>query len=193
LLIKVYPQNQHPQFPEGGWMSQYLDKLEIGSFVDIKGPNGRIEYLEKGKFKIGQHHIQTAHIAMIAGGTGITPMYQILQHILKTRQPYKDRTKLSLIYGNQRPSDIMLREELDEMASHHPGQFSLHYTVDRIDSSNETWKGFTGFVNPEIINACIPRPSDKLLVLICGPPPMVRSVEAHLKDMGYAKNRIGVF
>ena len=40
---------------------------------------------------------------MIAGGTGITPMYQIIKSSLKDPQ---DDTKLSLIYANVNEEDI---------------------------------------------------------------------------------------
>lgn len=43
------------------------------------------------------------HLLMIAGGTGITPMYQIIQSSIKDAS---DRTKLSLIYANVEEDDI---------------------------------------------------------------------------------------
>ena len=43
---------------------------------------------------------------MIAGGTGITPMLQIIRAALKNPL---DRTKLSLIYANVNVEDILLR------------------------------------------------------------------------------------
>ena len=53
------------------------------------------------------------HISMIAGGTGITPMYQVIKAVLKNPD---DDTQLSLLYANQSPDDILLFEELLEMA-----------------------------------------------------------------------------
>ena len=53
------------------------------------------------------------HISMIAGGTGITPMYQVIKAVLKQSD---DDTQLSLLYANQSPDDILLFEELQEMA-----------------------------------------------------------------------------
>ncbi|KAJ4842647.1 LOW QUALITY PROTEIN: hypothetical protein Tsubulata_049804, partial [Turnera subulata] len=34
----------------GGLMSQHLDSLELGSFIDVKGPLGHIEYVGRGNF-----------------------------------------------------------------------------------------------------------------------------------------------
>jgi NAD(P)H-flavin reductase len=48
-------------------------------------------------------------IVMIAGGSGITPMYQIIQSIVHDGS---DRTELSLLFANKTESDILLYEEL---------------------------------------------------------------------------------
>jgi cytochrome-b5 reductase len=53
----------------------------------FKGPLSKIKY-EPNKWK---------HIGMIAGGTGITPMYQVLRHALADKN---DQTKFTLLFGN---------------------------------------------------------------------------------------------
>ena len=50
---------------------------------------------------------------MIAGGTGITPMYQVIKAVLKQAD---DETQLALLYANQSPDDILLFEELQSLA-----------------------------------------------------------------------------
>lgn len=77
LVIKVYTPNE--RFPEGGKMSQLLDSLEIGDAIDIKGPVGEIVYLEPGQLLIKGKPRNASTLAMIAGGTGITPMYQVCE------------------------------------------------------------------------------------------------------------------
>ena len=83
LLIKVYRKNENPRFPEGGWMSQHLECLPVGTYVDCRGPCGRIEYIEHGRFKLGNFKLGFRRVGMIAGGTGITPMYQLIKHVLR--------------------------------------------------------------------------------------------------------------
>lgn len=53
LLIKVYHKNIHPDFPEGGKLTQYLEKLELNSIVNMRGPIGRFFYSGNGNFKLG--------------------------------------------------------------------------------------------------------------------------------------------
>jgi len=43
FVIKVYKAGVHPKFPDGGKMSQYLDTLNIGDTVAMRGPKG--EYI----------------------------------------------------------------------------------------------------------------------------------------------------
>ena len=50
LVIKTYYKEEHPRFPDGGWLSQYMDKMKIGDKLDFKGPTGKIIYEGDGVF-----------------------------------------------------------------------------------------------------------------------------------------------
>nr|CAD7265476.1 unnamed protein product [Timema shepardi] len=173
LVIKVYFKNVHPKFPEGGKMSQYLENMKLGETIDVRGPSGRLIYLGGGKFSIKTLRKDPAHIvsvkkvAMIAGGTGITPMLQLIRYITKEED---DHTEMSLLFANQSEDDILLKQELEEVAESFPDQFKLWYTVDR---PTEGWKYSTGFVSAEMIQEHLFPPSRDTLVLMCGPPPMI--------------------
>jgi ferredoxin-NADP reductase len=52
-------------------------------------------------------------IGMIAGGTGITPMLQIINAIMKEK---KCSIELSLLFANQTEQDILLREMIEDLA-----------------------------------------------------------------------------
>lgn len=71
---------------------------------------------------------------LYTGGTGITPMYQVLQAIMN--DPH-DKTEVSLLSANQTEDDILLRDELEMMASDRPSTLKLWYTLDR---PQEGWK-----------------------------------------------------
>lgn len=58
-------------------MSQYLDSLALGDTIDVKGPTGHVHYTGRGRYTLDGEPYFTTHISMIAGGTGITPMYQV--------------------------------------------------------------------------------------------------------------------
>ena len=76
-MSQVYRANQHPRFPEGGLMSQYLDRMPLGATMDIDGPLGHITYEEPGCLRHLGEDVQVKHFVAVAGGTGITPIVQV--------------------------------------------------------------------------------------------------------------------
>ena len=36
MLIKIYRPNSNPNFPKGGKMTPYLEKLEIGALINVE-------------------------------------------------------------------------------------------------------------------------------------------------------------
>lgn len=183
LLIKVYFKNVHPNFPEGGKLSQYLNSLEMGKSIKCKGPIGKLKYLGDGDFEIITKldpittvlkHYDT--LFMIAGGTGITPIYQIIQSIALNN----DKTKVILIFGNKSTNDFLLKEELDEFVSSKKIDLNVIYTIDKAEDG---WTGEVGFVGKEMLTKYMPDLSSSF-TLTCGPPPMNRSVLNYLKELG---------
>ncbi|KAL8059739.1 hypothetical protein ABFX02_03G106400 [Erythranthe guttata] len=181
LVIKVYFGGVHPKFPNGGIMSQHLDSLELGSFIDVKGPLGHIEYTGKGNFTVHGKQKFAKKLAMIAGGTGITPIYQVMQAILKDPE---DETEMYVVYANRTEDDILLKDELDAWAEKFPARVRVWYVVQ--ESVKEGWKYSLGFVTEAVLREHIPAPTGYTLALACGPPPMLQfAVNPNLEKMGY--------
>jgi len=105
LVVKVYFRDVHPKFPEGGKMSQHLENMTIGDSIDVRGPSGLCVYNGLGIFSIKPDKkspaktIDVTHVSMIAGGTGITPMLQLITAVF--RDPIHDQTNLALLFANQ--------------------------------------------------------------------------------------------
>ncbi|XP_051005133.1 NADH-cytochrome b5 reductase 2 isoform X2 [Acomys russatus] len=191
LIIKIYFKNVHPKYPEGGKMTQHLENMKIGDTILFRGPTGRLFYNEPGTLTVKTGKTSEPekklvhHLGMIAGGTGITPMLQLLRHITKNTS---DRTRLSLLFANQTEEDILLRMELEKIATTHPDQFNLWYTLDR---PPDGWKYSSGFVTADMIKEHLPPPGEATLILVCGPPPLIQEA-AHpsLERLGYTKDMI---
>ncbi|KAH9518803.1 NADH-cytochrome b5 reductase 3 [Bulinus truncatus] len=186
LVVKVYFKNVHPKFPDGGKMTQYLENMDIGDYIDIRGPNGLLQYVGKGSFKIRPDKKaepqtkQAKKVGMIAGGTGITPMLQLVRQVFKDPE---DKTDLWLLFANQTEKDILLRPELEEIQSAHPDRFHLWYTLDRPEAG---WKYSSGFINDEMIKQHLPPPASDTIILMCGPPPMINAAcIPNLDKLGY--------
>ncbi|QCE00392.1 nitrate reductase [NADH] 2 [Vigna unguiculata] len=189
LLIKVYFKGVHPKFPNGGLMSQHLESLSIGSMLDVKGPLGHIEYTGRGNFTVHGKPRFAKRLAMLAGGTGITPIYQVAQAILKDPE---DLTEMHVVYANRTEEDILLREELDAWAKEHSERFKVWYVV---ETAREGWEYSVGFITETIMREHLPEASRDSLALTCGPPPMIQfAVQPNLEKMGYdIKNDLLVF
>ncbi|KAL0349645.1 UNVERIFIED_CONTAM: Nitrate reductase [NADH] [Sesamum radiatum] len=190
LVVKIYFKGVHPKFPNGGQMSQYLDSLELGSSVGVKGPLGHIEYNGKGYFTVHGKQKFAKKLAMIAGGTGITPIYQVIQAILKDPE---DDTEMYLVYANRTEDDILLKDELDAWAEKYPDKVKVWYVIQ--ESIKEGWKYSLGFVTESVMREHIPESSETTLALACGPPPMLQfAVNPNLEKMGYdIKEKLLVF
>eukprot|EP00483_Globobulimina_turgida_P012752 UN12776 len=100
-------------------MTQKLNGLAINEYVQCKGPLGNIHYDGASHLRITEgigkfRDINVNKIGMLAGGTGITPMYQILKSINQNKE--EDQTQISLIFSNKTENDILLKDELYEMS-----------------------------------------------------------------------------
>lgn len=197
LVIKVYRSNVHPKFPDGGKMSQHLDSLKIGETILVHGPKGHMEWKGLGKFTtkpLGKALESRCcrQIAMLAGGTGITPMLQVLHAIFRS-SPHDKVTRVKLLYANQTESDILVRNELEALQEEYGDRFTLWYTIDRSD--NPDWHYDTGFINKEMIEKHLLFPDTKdIQFLMCGPPPMLKfACQPALLELGYSEKDWVVF
>eukprot|EP01134_Creolimax_fragrantissima_P001730 CFRG1730T1 len=181
LVVKTYFANQHPKFPDGGKMTLHLEDMKIGEKIAVRGPSGKITYrgggnlfVEKGimresKYKReAEETLYAKNVGMVCGGSGITPMLQIVRAAMKDPQ---DNTVFHLLFANKSEDDILLRSELETFAKDHPSKFKLWYTI---DESSEGWKYDTGFITKEMMEKHLPRPAKDTILMICGPPPMVK-------------------
>jgi len=144
--------------------------LVPGATIKVKGPKGQMRYSPNMVREIG----------MLAGGTGITPMLQIIRAIMKNPE---DRTRVNLIYANVTEDDILLREDLENLAKQYPEKFGLYLVVEKHGSG---WTGGVGFITEAMIREYCPAPARDIKILICGPPPMVSAMKKHTEVPSYA-------
>ncbi|KRY41759.1 NADH-cytochrome b5 reductase 2 [Trichinella spiralis] len=186
----IYFKDTHPLFPEGGKMTQYLDNLKIGDSINIRGPGGLLTYNGRGCFAIKPSKkadpVQKKYkkVAMLAGGSGIAPMYQLIKASLADSY---DKLEMHLIYANKSEQDILLFEELLNLEMKHPTRFRVWFTIDT--RKGKVWAYSIGFINSEIIKEIFSQPSADLLVLMCGPDAMIETAcQPNLDKLGYARD-----
>lgn len=64
---------------QGGRMSQHIERMKLGDTIDVKGPLGHFIYDGHSQFRNSGKKGIAKKMSMIAGGTGITPMFQIIK------------------------------------------------------------------------------------------------------------------
>lgn len=159
LMVKSYPE---------GIVSKYFASLKPGDTVSFKGPFGK-----------GVHDFRAQeNIGFVAGGSGITPALQLLNEIIT--EP-KDLTKVSLIYANNTENDILLRDELDDMADKYP-HFKVHYVL---NNPTNGWNSDVGLVTKEMMEKHLPSPVDKSRLFVCGPDAMNDMIIRYADELGW--------
>lgn len=144
FVIKKYP---------NGPMSEHVHDMTPGQRLDIKGP------IPKYPIEENKHN----HIVMIAGGTGITPMWQVARKIFSNPN---DKTKVTLVFGNVTEEDILLRKEWNELENTYPQRFRAFYLL---DNPPEGWSFGKGFITKDLLKTIMPEPkADNIKVLVCG-------------------------
>lgn len=157
FVIKHYPD---------GVMSNMLNQVKVGESILISGPvcSMVVPYKENSVEEVG----------MVAGGTGITPMYQLIKSILLSKT---DKTKVSLFYLNKTQADILLQKELDFFAKSYPERFRVVYSLDKVKAGTTNDARFViGGPTEKSLDYILPGPSSDCCILVCGPDGLVGHV-----------------
>ncbi|CAF1013340.1 unnamed protein product [Adineta steineri] len=152
LVIKLYKASGDRS---AGKMSACIDLLKEGDTVECKGPFGGFEYQGNGVISNRGITQKIKKLTIIAGGSGVTGIYQILRHA------YRDGIECDLIYCNKMEEDILLRNELDILQH-------VRYCLSR---QPDNWTGLRGHISQSYI-----KPVQDGLLLCCGPPKMMNSI-----------------
>ncbi|OLN95687.1 Nitrate reductase [NADPH] protein-like protein [Colletotrichum chlorophyti] len=188
VLVKIYYDSPGQQ---GGKMTQALDSIPVGHFVDFKGPIGKFEYLGKGLCSISGRQRRVKRFIMVCAGSGITPIFQVLRAVMKDAE---DPTTCLVLDGNRVEEDILCRKELDAMAAANADRCRLLYSLSKPDAS---WTGLTGRMNAAFfqreVGACRVDAECQDLVLVCGPEAFEANVRESLTALGWKSDDLLFF
>jgi nitrate reductase (NAD(P)H) len=214
LLIKVYFPTT--SFPAGGKMTLGFEELSVGDKIEFKGPLGSFEWLGESQLLdlvslrwVVAHQIRSRtrlgggkarwrgverkpkQIGLICGGSGITPILQVLRGVI--HDSTDSTTKLFLLNANKTESDILLRTELDALAALVGEHRYRQHLV--LSQASPEWAFSRGRINRQMLQDHLPQPGDKDdLVLICGPDPMIQMAKEELTELGWdVPNQLVVF
>lgn len=183
VLVKIYFDT--PTCP-GGKMTTALEKLPLGSTIECKGPTGRFEYRGNGKVLISGKERHVRSFRMICGGSGITPIFQVLRAVM---QDQNDPTPCVVLDGNKTEEDILCRTELDAFVAMDQQKCRV---VHILNNPSESWTGLRGRVSEELLRE-FAMPEEESMVLICGPEPMVNVARRLLVGLGWDESNLHCF
>ena len=150
--------------------SAALKALKEGDWARIDAPYGNFTFE-------GEH----GRIGLLGGGIGITPFISICKYCADTRQ----KTKVTLLYGNRTENDIAFRKELETLQR----QNKNLKVVFILNEASSGWKGATGLITPEMIKKEMPDYKETMFYT-CGPPAMVQVMEKMVEQLGLPKAQL---
>ncbi|MCA1757299.1 MAG: hypothetical protein LC649_07575 [Bacteroidales bacterium] len=149
-------------YPGHNGVTAEMAKLKKGDELLLEEPWGAINYRGPGLF--------------IAGGAGITPFISIFRNLAADGEIEGN----TLIFANNSSRDIILQNELSDLLGED------HFI--NILAEEKTDKYHHGFITREFLDEMVP--DTKGLFYLCGPPPMMKAVEGHLKEMGIDSQQV---
>ena len=167
LLVKRYTAQQLG--------SHYLASLAVGQSVAVHGPYTSLA------------HSLTAFtdVLLFAMGSGITPMYQLLQHVhkLSTASTATAATtpRMHLLYSARARADVWLRQPLDNVFAQHQPDWHHTYLLSserggRLDAAElSDWLQQCGV-------ALRGEPGRRVLCCVCGSDEYAEAVSGWLRE-----------
>ena len=152
------------------------ESLREGDSLEVMPPEGRFTY-EPGT--------PGRHLIAFAAGSGITPIMSILRTALEADA----EARVVLVYGNQSRESTMFLEDLQALANEYPDRFIPYFTFSRGQYDDSLF----GRIERSTVNYIGKNNHSDLefdRYYICGPEPMIRTVEETLLDNGVPADRV---
>lgn len=174
LVIKLYP---------NGAMSKYLASLAAGDQVEMLGPRGSFGYTNPGEFYVGNVQRLVSKVGMVAGGSGITPMLQLIRAIFDNP---KDQTQVWLIFCNHSVEHIIARQQLEELERNFPQRFRLHHVIKLEEGTDALDSCSIGRISVQTLHDHLPPPRDDTMIIHSGPIEFDAFLTSSLIELRYS-------
>jgi ring-1,2-phenylacetyl-CoA epoxidase subunit PaaE len=162
----------------GGVVSGWLVRaVRPGDMVEVLPPSGSFTPdLSRG----GEH-------ALIAAGSGITPVLSIASSLLSARA---DAT-VTLLYGNRRADTVMFADEVSDLKDAYPARVRLVHVLSREPREVELFSGRLDAAKLRVLVPAVLGDSAQGRGVtgvagwwLCGPLPMTEDATAVLRELG---------
>ena len=157
---------------------------EVGDFTRSVGsvPVGTKAYLDGPHGNLVLPGQSDAKIVFIAGGIGIAPIMSMLRQLRADSDP----RSVKLVYGNRVADQIAYGDELEDMKQHIDLQ--VHHLLQEPPTG---WSGDIGTIDEPMLRKLFgSEDDDDCYYIVCGPAPMIDSVESSLARIGIPLSRV---
>jgi ferredoxin-NADP reductase/sterol desaturase/sphingolipid hydroxylase (fatty acid hydroxylase superfamily) len=162
---------------KGGKITNYLaEHLKVGDSLEVTAPSGQ--------FYLNPEPAHQNNYVMIAGGSGITPIYSMIGIILK----FEPKSKITLLYANRTSSSIIFKEKIEQWTREFSRQFKVKHFLNEEENPQNAIKGYITRISlEEMVNHY---DKNKLDFYLCGPEIMTNKLIEDLAYLGIAKEKI---
>ncbi|MEH6444411.1 MAG: 2Fe-2S iron-sulfur cluster-binding protein [Oceanospirillaceae bacterium] len=158
---------------QGVFSSFANEKLQVGDILQVMPPQGH--------FYTPLDESQQKHYALIAAGSGITPMLSIAESVLAIEPD----AQVTLLFGNKTTQSMMFKERVSFLKNRYMQRFSLVNVFSREEQEAEVLHGrLSGEKLIALEENHLIDMSSFDECFLCGPQQMVKSVEATLINAG---------
>ena len=164
---------------EGGLFSSFVNReLRAGDVIEVMPP--------QGNFCLEAKPDNDKSYLCIAAGSGITPVLSIVKTILEVEAA----SHVTLLFGNQKVSTIMFKEELEALKNAHLSRFQWVNILSREKQDVEILNGRIDNKKGAELCRCMLdlRAIDEFF--LCGPEAMISEVSRGLRTEGIPEARI---
>ncbi|MFC5285974.1 1,2-phenylacetyl-CoA epoxidase subunit PaaE [Actinokineospora guangxiensis] len=161
---------------DGGLFSAHLvDSLRAGDVLEVMAPLG----------SFSPDLATPGHHALIAAGSGITPVLSIAATVLADPD-----SRVTLLYGNRRSDTVMFAEELSDLKDRHRDRFQLVHVLSREPGDVELFSGRLDAARlAALLDAVVPS-QDIDHWWLCGPFGLVTDASGVLAERGVPPERV---
>lgn len=164
---------------EDGKVSPRLNNgIRVGEEMEIMKP--------MGNFFIEMPSDKALHLVAFAAGSGITPVISLL----KTALAVNDVNTFTLFYGNKSTSDIIFKQELNELVVKYENRLNVHHILSRQKTEDPL---FEGRISPEKslqLLTTFKEVANADAYFLCGPFDMTMGIKDSLLQFGVAPEKI---
>ncbi len=165
---------------EGGLVSNYIcDELKEGQKIAVDKP--------MGNFYVDPDKTSAKNYVLLAGGSGVTPVFSILISLLE-KEP---NSKVTLIYANRDLKSIIFKKEIDEIETKFPDKVKIHHLVDSDETLPTNY--YNQRLNADLLDEILQKSNMNYInskFMMCGPQGFMDAAVEILEKKGVLKHNI---